>query len=70
MWLDATTVITLICVAVALGICTKSSDPYGLFHLTLNKLPGEDGDPKTEWLNMGYWKVSLLFMCLYLTDGF
>lgn len=34
-------------------------DPYGLFHLALNRLPGEDASkaPKTEWLNMGYWKV-------------
>ncbi|KIK71064.1 hypothetical protein GYMLUDRAFT_254342 [Collybiopsis luxurians FD-317 M1] len=36
----------------------SSSDPYGLFHLSLNKLPGEDesSPPKTEWLNMGYWR--------------
>ena len=35
---------------------THSSDPHGLFHLSLNKLPGESeqGDPR---LNMGYWKV-------------
>ena len=35
-------------------------DPYGLFHLTLNHLPGDDvsAPPKTEWLNMGYWKVN------------
>ena len=35
------------------------NDPYGLFHLSLNKLPFEDPNslPETEWLNMGYWKV-------------
>ncbi|KAJ7254048.1 S-adenosyl-L-methionine-dependent methyltransferase [Mycena haematopus] len=33
-----------------------SADPYGEFHLGLNKLPGDDV-PRTEWLNMGYWKV-------------
>ncbi|KAJ4486217.1 hypothetical protein J3R30DRAFT_1471827 [Lentinula aciculospora] len=37
------------------------NDPYGLFHLSLNKRPGEEqhGPPKTEWLNMGYWKVNI-----------
>ncbi|PBK77263.1 hypothetical protein ARMSODRAFT_271511 [Armillaria solidipes] len=37
----------------------KRSDPYGTFHHSLNRLPGEDPDapPKTEWLNMGYWKM-------------
>ena len=37
----------------------RSTDPYGLFHLTLNKLPSEspNSPPQTEWLNMGYWKV-------------
>ncbi|KAF9481373.1 S-adenosyl-L-methionine-dependent methyltransferase [Pholiota conissans] len=36
----------------------RSTDPYGLFHLSLNRLPSDDPDslPKTEWLNMGYWK--------------
>lgn len=45
---------------ILLAYITHSSDPYGLFHLSLNKLPGENDeeDPKTEWLNMGYWKVS------------
>ncbi|KAF8912719.1 hypothetical protein CPB84DRAFT_1742213 [Gymnopilus junonius] len=38
----------------------STSDPYGLFHLTLNRLPSQDPSlpPKTEWLNMGYWKCS------------
>ncbi|KAF8168043.1 hypothetical protein B0H34DRAFT_792700 [Crassisporium funariophilum] len=40
-----------------------SSDPYGLFHLALNKLPEDDPDspPATEWLNMGYWKDTTVF---------
>lgn len=52
--------VVLPCFALLLGLYLKRSDPYGLFHLSLNKLPGEDpaADPKTEWLNMGYWKVS------------
>jgi hypothetical protein len=43
----------------SLAIYMTPNDPYGLFHLSLNKLPGEspEADPKTEWLNMGYWKV-------------
>jgi len=41
---------------------TKSSDPYGLFHLALNKPPGElESAPKTEWLNMGYWRDTDIF---------
>ncbi|KNZ71413.1 hypothetical protein J132_09867 [Termitomyces sp. J132] len=42
---------------------TTARDPYGLFHLSLNKLPGEDIDssPKTEWLNMGFWKDTNVF---------
>lgn len=41
----------------------KRSDPYGTFHHSLNRLPGEDPDapPKTEWLNMGYWKNTSVF---------
>ncbi|KAF9569629.1 hypothetical protein CPC08DRAFT_2626 [Agrocybe pediades] len=37
---------------------TPPADPYGLFHLSLNRLPGQNPDesPDTEWLNMGYWK--------------
>ena len=40
----------------------KSQEPYGTFHLGLNILPGSDPKdvPKTEWLNMGYWKVRFL----------
>ena len=50
----------IVVLLISLAIFLKPSDPYGLFHLSLNKLPGEnpDTDPKTEWLNMGYWKVS------------
>lgn len=39
------------------------SMPYGLFHLALNKLhwENEEEPPKTEWLNMGYWKDAKTF---------
>jgi len=37
-----------------------SVDPYGEFHLGLNKLPTDDV-PRTEWLNMGYWKDTNIF---------
>ncbi|KAJ3762857.1 hypothetical protein EV360DRAFT_34776 [Lentinula raphanica] len=42
---------------------TKTNDPYGLFHLSLNKRQGEDANspPVTEWLNMGYWKDTNIF---------
>jgi hypothetical protein len=41
------------------------NDPYGSFHLALNedyssdKADGRDVNdrPRTEWLNMGFWKV-------------
>lgn len=38
-----------------------STDPYGLYHLSLNRLPGQPDDApvKTEWLNMGFWEVRL-----------
>ncbi|KAJ7293638.1 S-adenosyl-L-methionine-dependent methyltransferase [Mycena rebaudengoi] len=35
----------------------SAADPYGLFHLSLNELPTDTAGPRTEWLNMGYWKV-------------
>jgi len=40
-----------------------AADPYGLFHLSLNKLPGEDPNipPETEWLNMGFWRNTNVF---------
>ncbi|KAG6911918.1 hypothetical protein DXG01_000165 [Tephrocybe rancida] len=40
-----------------------ASDPYGLSHLSLNKLPGDNADspPRTEWLNMGFWKDTDIF---------
>ncbi|KAF8640351.1 hypothetical protein AX17_000022 [Amanita inopinata Kibby_2008] len=36
----------------------RGADPYGLFHLYLNKLPDDKSGvpPSTEWLNVGYWK--------------
>ena len=49
----------LLAVASWLYIQIRHNDPYGLFHLSLNKLPFEDPNslPMTEWLNLGYWKV-------------
>jgi Na+/proline symporter len=62
VWTDHYTALStaLVILIILLAVYVKSSDPYGLFHLSLNKLPGENPhtDPKTEWLNMGYWKVS------------
>lgn len=53
------TIIALILV----GAKMNTSDPYGTFHLALNVRPEDESKgqkvPKTEWLNMGYWKVSL-----------
>ncbi|KAJ7619091.1 S-adenosyl-L-methionine-dependent methyltransferase [Mycena polygramma] len=44
-----------------LWMATRSSaDPYGEFHLSLNKLPDENV-ARTEWLNMGYWKDTDVF---------
>lgn len=42
---------------------TMTKDPYGLFHLTLNRLPGDDPGipPQTEWLNMGFWRDTDVF---------
>lgn len=42
---------------VALYFQMRSTDPYGLFHLSLNKVD-VNSLPVTEWLNMGYWRVS------------
>lgn len=43
-----------------LKFAAQSKDPYDLFHLTLNKRPGDQSTiPSTEWLNVGYWKVLL-----------
>jgi len=38
-------------------ISRRSSDPYGTFHLSFNTVPGSPDPPRTEWLNMGFWKV-------------
>jgi hypothetical protein len=35
----------------------QASDPYGSFHVPFNKIPGGPDPPRTEWLNMGFWKV-------------
>ncbi|KAG5654080.1 hypothetical protein H0H81_007494 [Sphagnurus paluster] len=50
---------TILAGALLVNYWTKTtSDPYGLFHLALNRLPGEEESvpPKTEWLNMGFWR--------------
>jgi len=39
----------------------STTDPYGLFHLELNKEYKSHDQPKTEWLNMGYWKNTTRF---------
>jgi len=44
-----------------LVLVMPSHDPYGLFHLSLNNRPGEDAEPLTEWLNMGFWKHTKVF---------
>ena len=37
----------------------KLGDPYGMFHIELNASESlTDEHEQTEWLNMGYWKVS------------
>jgi hypothetical protein len=53
----ATLIFSLVFIAFVLS--KGAGDPYGSFHLKLNKLPGESpgAAPKTEWLNMGYWKA-------------
>jgi hypothetical protein len=38
----------------------RLGDPYGSFHLTLNG-GSKNTPPKTEWLNMGYWKNQTTF---------
>ncbi|KAI0051694.1 S-adenosyl-L-methionine-dependent methyltransferase [Auriscalpium vulgare] len=44
-----------------MAISRGSSDPYGTFHLSLNRRPGQIGLPTTEWLNMGYWEDTEVF---------
>ncbi|KAI0271362.1 S-adenosyl-L-methionine-dependent methyltransferase [Gloeopeniophorella convolvens] len=39
----------------------RTGDPYGTFHIELNKVPGGPDPPQTEWLNMGYWKDTAIF---------
>jgi len=61
LFIDRPLVLSLVAVSIALYFFRSklAKDPYGLFHLSLNKLPGEDPNvpPTTEWLNMGFWKV-------------
>ncbi|KAH9082150.1 S-adenosyl-L-methionine-dependent methyltransferase [Lactarius deliciosus] len=39
----------------------RTSDPYGTFHVPFNKVPGGPDPPQTEWLNMGFWKDTVVF---------
>ncbi|KAI0307737.1 S-adenosyl-L-methionine-dependent methyltransferase [Multifurca ochricompacta] len=39
----------------------RAKDPYGTFHISFNKLPGGPDPPRTEWLNMGFWKDTEIF---------
>jgi hypothetical protein len=52
-------IITGVCLLLlgALWVHVAPSDPYGLFHLELNRLGDEPDHHLTEWMNMGYWKV-------------
>jgi len=45
---------------IVLWMAKQTADPYGDFHLSLNKLSDEE-IPRTEWLNMGYWKDTDVF---------
>jgi hypothetical protein len=51
----------VVIVLVYVAVCHKFRDPYGTYHVRLNILPGEV-DARTEWLNMGYWKVVKSFL--------
>ncbi|KLO13932.1 S-adenosyl-L-methionine-dependent methyltransferase [Schizopora paradoxa] len=50
----------------------RKKELYDMSHLELNKLPGDDPNtaPKSEWLNMGYWKSTSSFpeACTNLCD--
>ncbi|KAH9985377.1 S-adenosyl-L-methionine-dependent methyltransferase [Russula compacta] len=39
----------------------RASDPYGTFHISFNQVPGSPDSPRTEWLNMGFWKDTAVF---------
>jgi hypothetical protein len=47
----------IVILSVLYYISRRSSDPYGTFHLSFNRVPGNPDPPRTEWLNMGLWKV-------------
>ncbi|KAF8078561.1 S-adenosyl-L-methionine-dependent methyltransferase [Lyophyllum atratum] len=66
LWPSSIGVLSYVTLAAMLSVVYWSktaTDPYGLFHLSLNKLPGESVDipPKTEWLNMGFWQDTDVF---------
>ncbi|KAF8271467.1 hypothetical protein EI94DRAFT_1657557 [Lactarius quietus] len=39
----------------------RTTDPYGTFHIPFNKVSGGPDPPQTEWLNMGFWKDTVIF---------
>lgn len=39
----------------------RHGEPYGTFHVRLNKVLGGPDPPQTEWLNMGFWKDTVVF---------
>lgn len=65
LWYFGTFNLTWTLVSVVVTIVSmvsyKGEDPYDSFHVALNASPSEimsGSRPSTEWLNMGYWKVS------------
>ncbi|KIJ45179.1 hypothetical protein M422DRAFT_779090 [Sphaerobolus stellatus SS14] len=54
---------SVISVAIIIFLKMYAKDPYGTYHLGLNMRPGQDSTkpPKTEWLNMGYWRDTDIF---------
>lgn len=53
-------ILFLVLLVFVLFLTQKGKDPYGTFHLALNKVHEDERHPQTEWLNMGYWKVRSL----------
>ena len=57
-WLAASGAAIVVCLFVWY-FQRRLRDPYGSFHIALNVVdPASNAAPTTEWLNMGYWKVS------------
>ncbi|KAH8986991.1 S-adenosyl-L-methionine-dependent methyltransferase [Lactarius hatsudake] len=58
-----TLVVTILASVVFAGFFVYFSrrEPYGTFHVRLNKVSGGPNPPQTEWLNMGFWKDTVVF---------